>query len=54
MEEKKGSSVAWQVFLGLFLFFVVLPLGTCVACTTCAGVGVGVGAALARDGGARR
>ncbi len=32
------QSIAVQVFLGLVLFFIVLPLGTCVACSTCAGV----------------
>ncbi len=26
------SNVAFQVFLGLFLFFVVLPIGACGAC----------------------
>lgn len=36
-KEKSAWSVAWGVFWGLFTFFVVLPLATCAACTTCAG-----------------
>lgn len=31
MPEAKRS-VAWQVFLGLFLFFVVAPIATCATC----------------------
>ncbi len=37
-DDKKQSSVAMQVFLGLFLFFVVLPIATCMGCTTCVAV----------------
>ena len=36
-KEKSAWSVAWGVFWGLFTFFIVLPLATCAACTTCAG-----------------
>jgi len=32
MEEKRRS-IAWQVFLGLALFFIVLPIATCAMCT---------------------
>lgn len=47
-KEKSAWSVAWGVFLGLFTFFVVLPLATCAACTTCAG-GIALTSNLGRD-----
>jgi hypothetical protein len=32
----KGSSAS-GIFWGLFLFFIILPLGTCLTCTVCGG-----------------
>jgi len=32
MSEQKQKSVAGGVFWGLFLFFIVLPIGSCAAC----------------------
>jgi uncharacterized membrane protein YvbJ len=34
----RQRSVAWGVFLGLFLFFIVLPLVLFIGCGACAGV----------------
>lgn len=40
--KPQQTSTAMGVFWGLVLFFVVLPMGTCVACTTCAATGTAI------------
>lgn len=37
-DSTSTSKIVGGVFLALFLFFVVLPVATCVGCGTCAGV----------------
>ena len=51
---KKGMSTFASVLLALIVFFVVIPLGSCVACAVCAGVKKGMDDSKARagDGGA--
>jgi hypothetical protein len=35
--KQVGNSMAWQIVLGLVLFFFVLPMATCAGCVTCMG-----------------
>lgn len=48
---KKGLSTFASVLLALIVFFVVIPLGSCVACAVCAGVKKGMDDSKAHAGG---
>lgn len=37
--QQPQQSIAGGIFWGLFLFFIVLPIGSCAACATCGAIG---------------